>query len=155
MNVHDALGFGTQICLDGASADPVALADPAVTRGLIVELLRAVEGLDPAGGPAEVVLHAGGEDGHSAATVLGESSVSVHTFAALRSVTLQSFSARELPLGRISKLFLDTYKVGRFQSSVRGRGMLLPRAQAELERALAGEREYARLRVIPGERVTL
>ena len=155
MNVHDALGFGTQICLDGASTDRGALADTDVTRRLVVDLLRAVEGQDCGAEPAAVVVLERGPDGHSAALVHGESWVAVHAFAALRSVTLQSVSVRELPLGRVTRLFLASYRVGRFQSSVRGRGTLLPRAPEELLATLVGARDYERLRVAPAERVTL
>lgn len=155
MNAHDALGFGTQISLDGASADPKALADTNLTAGVLTTLIRGIELDQPPVTVDDVVLLPFGEDGHSAALVKGESWVSLHAFTELRSVTMQCFSVRDLPLGRTVKAFLDSYRVGRFQSSVRGRGLLLPRDSLNLERTLRGERAYARLRVVPGERVTL
>lgn len=154
MSTTDALGFGTLISLDGGSADPGALADEELTRRVVAELVAAVEG-DLRFGPDAVVLQDYGADGHSAAMVAGETSVSLHAFAQLRSVTLQFFSVRDLPLSRTTKLFLEAYLVGRFQSSVRGRGPLLPRDRGSLERVLAGDRAYSRLRVAPTERVTL
>ncbi len=155
MNTRDSVGFGTQICLDGAKADVKALADVALSRRVIAQLVSMVEGPDSGVAPENVVVLDRGEDGHSAALVSGETAVSLHSFPALRGVTLQFFSVRDLPLGGTTKLFLGSYGVGRFQSSVRGRGLLLPRDRQLLQRTLAGEREYVWMRVVPAERVTL
>lgn len=155
MYAHDALGFGTLICLDGASADHGALGDVAVARRVVADLIATVEGENVEALPGTVVIVDHGEDGHSAALVRGESSIALHAFKALRSVTLQFFSVRDVPLSRTTKQFLEAYRVGRFQSSVRGRGLILPRDPQVLTRLLRGEREYARLRVVPAERVTL
>lgn len=155
MPVHDCLGFGTQVNLDGAKAALSALSDENLSRDIIASLLSLIEGAGLSVAPGEIVVLKDGEDGHSAALVRGETSVSLHTFPGLRSVTLQSFSVRDLPLHRTTEIFLDAYQVGRFQSTVRSHGLLLPREPEGLAKALAGAREYARLRVSPPERVTL
>ncbi|HRQ10030.1 MAG: hypothetical protein WC972_03180 [Trueperaceae bacterium] len=155
MNAGESIGFGTQICLDGAKADVEALADVELARRVIAELAAAVEGSNPGAAPEGVVVLDLQREGHSAALVVGETSVSLHSFPSVRAVTLKFFSVRDLPLGRTTKLFLEAYGVGRYQSAVSGRSLLVPRDPDRLRLALAGERDYTWLRVVPAERVTL
>ncbi len=156
MTGSESLGYGTQVSLDGASADPGALADVGLARKLLAELIGEVEpGICHEATVEAVVVAEDGADGHSAALVAGETSATLHVFTALRSVTLQLFTAHDAPLGRTTERFLGAFGVGRYQAGVRGRGLLLPRDPGQLERVLRGQREYARLRVVPSERVTL
>jgi len=155
VNAGESIGFGTQICLDGAKADVEALADVALTRRVIADLAAVVEGPDAGVTPENVVVLDRHREGHSAALVVGETSVSLHSFPTVRAITLKFFSVRDLPLDSASKLFLESYGVGRFQSAVSGRSLLLPRDPDRLRLALAGERDYTWLRVVPAARVTL
>ncbi len=137
MDASDALGFGTQL----------ALADPATASELLSALVTLAEQGDDRVGPQPLVEVSG--DGLSAALIRGETSAALYTFPDLRSVTLQLFTAHDLPLGNATKQFLAAYRVGRFKSSVRSRGLFLPRHTDELRGALCGQRDYARLRIAP------
>src|SRR5690606_41561159 len=105
--------------------------------------------------PGPVRLYPAPPGGLSAGLVRRETAAVPRAFAGLRAATLQVFSAHDLSLSGTTKAFLAAYSVGRFQSSVRAFGRHLPRDERELERALAGERRYARLRIQPAPVVTL
>lgn len=153
MESSEGIGFGTQLTLDGASADAHALAAPATARELLSGLLALVEEHDSGAEDRPLVNECA--DGLSAALIRGETSVTLHTFPELRAVSLQIFTAHDLPLGSATKLFLAAYRVGRFQSNVRDRGLYLPRNAEKLSGALDGLRDYSRLRVAPGAPVRL
>lgn len=155
VSANESFGYGTQVCLDGASADPGALADVESARRFVRELVSAVENTCHELTDASVVMVDAGPDGYSAALVAGETSVSLHVFVELRSVALQLFSPHSVPAGNVTELFLAAFRVGRYQSGVRGRGLILPSDRALLTRMLSGQRDYARLRVQPAEPVTL
>ncbi len=152
MRGNVGLGYGTQVSLDGEHADPAALADEAVARATLEGIVGRVETTAPAGA---VLVYRDPAGGLSAALVRGETAAVLHAFPELRAATLQVFSAHDLSLSGTTKAFLEAYSVGRFQSSVRAFGRHLPRDERELERALAGERRYARLRIQPAPVVTL
>jgi hypothetical protein len=154
-NANESFGYGTLLCLDGASADSDAIADVGLSRRFLTELVSAVE--ETCSDPAEdaVVVVDAGPDGYSAALVAGETSVMLHVFVDLRAVALQLFSPHHVSAGQVTESFLATFGVRRYQSGVRGRGLVLPTDPAALARLLTGQRGYTRLRMIPAEPVTL
>jgi S-adenosylmethionine/arginine decarboxylase-like enzyme len=98
-------------------------------------------------GPVRVRHARDGGDGISAALVGAEAHVCLHAFPSLHKLSLEAFSTRALPTQAITETFLERFGVGRHESRVHGRGRLLPRRQEALERALGGDRDYARLRL--------
>lgn len=154
MTAGEGLGFGTQISLDGGFADVEKLGDVEVAKRLLEQLVTQVEPQANRPDLSQVVTHRD-DDGLSAAIIGGETSAVLHSFPDHRAVTLQLFSAHDLPLSSTTKLLLEAYDVGRFQSSVRGFGRYLPREPEALAQALVGERSYARLRIVPPPTVTL
>lgn len=144
MNGYDTLGYGTHLILDGFRADSVRLAEePRIAAALEAILdLMGESGV----GPVQV-LHARDGGGISAALVGAEAHVCLHAFPALHKLSLEAFSTRALPTQAITEAFLERFGVGRHESRVHGRGRLLPRRQGALERALDGDRDYARLRL--------
>lgn len=153
MSGSEGLGYGTQVMLDGAYADQARLTDKDAVRAVLQRIVAEVEPNVEATAPAEVVFHDSGRDGMSAALIRGETSALFHAFPDLRTVTLHLFSAHDLSLSSTTRMFLGAFDVGRFQSSVRAYGHYLPRDPVELEKALAGLRDYARIRVAPSATV--
>lgn len=154
MNGSEGLGYGTQIMLDGAFAEPALLADEDKVSTLLEQIVAAVEPASQGGASAQVTFHPGTTDGVSAALVRGETAALLHTFPALRTATLHLFSAHDLPLSATTRMFLAAFEVGRFQSSVRAYGHYPPRDPQRLALALAGQRDYVRLRLTPAPTVT-
>jgi len=142
----DALGYGTHLILDGFRADP----DGLVRRSLIDEVVRELGARLEGGGAGEAIVllfEEGVDRGLSAALVQGESHLCVHTFPALHKLTLDAFSTRSVPVDAIASAFRHRFEVGRTESQIHGRGRLLPRERDPLERAVRGDRDYARLRL--------
>ena len=154
MNGSEGLGHGTQIMLDGAFADPALLANADDVRTLLERIVAEVEPATAGAAAPPVTFQGGTTDGVSAALVRGETAAMLHTFPALRTVTLHLFSAHDLPLSATTRLFLAAFEVGRFQSSVRAYGHYPPRDPQRLALALAGQRDYVRLRLTPSPAVT-
>ncbi len=145
MNGYDTLGYGTHLILDGFRADAARLSDEAA----VAAALEAMLGLMGETGAAGVRFrHArDGTAGVSAALVGAEAHVCLHAFPALRKLSLDAFSARSLPSQAVTEAFLQRFAVGRYESRIHGRGRLLPPEQEGIERALDGDRDYARLRL--------
>ncbi len=148
VNSDDALGFGTHLILDGFRADAERLSDPDHIEGVLRELVVLTAGGDAAA--AEVIAYtpdAGPSEGRSAAIVRAELYLAVHTFPAMRKLTLDLFSTRTVPVEAVSAAFRTRFGVGRQESAVHGRGRLLPVEAESLRRVLRGDRDYARLRL--------
>lgn len=154
MSGSEGLGYGTQIHIDGAYADAAALTDLRAAGAVLRQIVAEVEPYVGDTTAAAVVFHDAGEDGLSAALIRNETAALLHSFPPLRTVTLSLFSAHEPSLSTTIRSFQDAFGVRRFQSSVRAYGHYPPRDPALLERALAGLRDYARLRVAPSATVT-
>lgn len=145
MNGYDTFGFGTHLILDGFRADGARLAE----EGRIAAALEIILDLmgESGAGPVRVRHARDDSGGLSAALVGAEAHVCLHAFPVLHKLSLEAFSTRALPTQAITEAFLERFGVGRHESRVHGRGRLLPRRQEALERALDGDRDYARLRL--------
>ena len=148
------LGFGTQVALDGRAAAHAALESRETVAGFIAALMDQVE--------ADSGAHDGRSDreisrmldptqqatpGVSAVLKRGESAIMLHTFSDLGRVTMRLVSARSVPTDLVIAQFKETFSVGRSQSHVTSRFRSFPNEGERLERFLAGERAYARLRL--------
>ncbi len=155
MTGSEGLGYGTQISLDGAFADAAVLLDRAAVEAVLERIVAEVEPkLEHSVVPAAAV-HDAGVDGLSAALIQGETAATLHTFPTLRTVTLHLFSAHDISLSTTTRMFIDVFRVGRFQSAVRAFGHYPPREPEQLRLALAGARDYVRIRVAPSATVTI
>ena len=155
MSGSEGLGYGTQISLDGAFADAGVLLDHAAVAAVLQRIVAEVEPKLEHSVMPEVVVHDAGVDGLSAALIQGETAAMLHTFPTLRTVTLHLFSAHDLSLSTTTRMFIDAFRVGRFQSAVRAFGHYPPREPEQLQLALVGARDYARIRVAPSATVTI
>lgn len=154
MSSFGGLGYGTQIMLDGAYADAAKLSDEQAASAVLEQLMLQVEPNSEGASATAVSWRQPGAYGVSAALIQGETAMMLHTFPALRTVTLHLFSAHGPSLSTTTRMFLAAYDVGRFQSSVRAFGHYPPRDPDQLVKALAGQRDYARLRVTPAPSIT-
>lgn len=143
------LGYGTQISLDGAYAKAEALTRASEAVKIIAELVATAEPLEARELSERAVVLEDGEDGYSVSIAFGETTCTAHSFPRLRTVSLHLFSAHQLDLSAVQRLFLEGYEVGRFRSSVREFGLYPPSGEARSLKSLAGERAYARLRLTP------
>jgi len=145
VNGYDTLGYGTHLILDGFRADAARLAEDAAIEATLEAMLVLMGETSTAG---VLLRHAqDGGAGISGVLVGAEAHVCLHAFPALHKLSLEAFSTRSLPNQAITEAFLQRFAVGRYESRVYGRGRLLPRQQEGIERALDGDRDYARLRL--------
>lgn len=149
------LGFGTQVILDGRAAAAQALSSRRQIEEFVLGLLDRVETDDEdrrESGPERTIARVqSGEDrggpGVSAVVARGETAVMLHTFSDFGRLTMRLVSARSVPVDHVINEFRRVFGVGRSQSHVTTRFRAFPADGDELERFLAGERAYARLRL--------
>lgn len=154
---HDGaylLGFGTQVALDGRAAAHAALESRETVAGFVAALMDQVEGDSggPGGSSANQVSRMldpsqQATPGVSAVLKRGESAIMLHTFSDLGRVTMRLVSARSVAADLVIAEFKETFAAGRYQSHVTSRFRSFPNDGERLERFLAGERAYARLRL--------
>lgn len=131
------------LTLDGFRGSPEALADIDAVESLLAEL---AELLDPGATPQAHQQPSAG--GVSALSVSPESQLTIHTFPTVERVAFRAFSRRILPVITLSERVRVRFGVGRVESQLRHRATLVPPAgQVSMDRVLAGERAYARLRL--------
>lgn len=146
VNAIDPLGYGTHLILDGFRADASRLADGALLESVLQELCALLNEGEVAA-TVRVPAPAADEAGLSVALVAGESQLSMHAFPALKKLSLDVFSGRSMATEAITRVFVERFRVGRYECRVHGRVRLLPKDRAGLEHVLPGERDYARLRL--------
>jgi len=145
----EILGFGTRLIIDAIQADQASLADVRVSRAFINQ---ACTMLEPTTHPKVMLLEhpqkAGG--GFSVGVLLAESQITLHTFPDLRKLTASTFSRKSFHPPEVLRALERHFGSGRVESETLTYSRLLPREIAALERALRGERMYARLRLDEG-----
>ncbi|HZW26953.1 MAG TPA: hypothetical protein VFF08_00765 [Trueperaceae bacterium] len=142
---RDLLAYGTQVVMDGRLADAASLGSRELAEGFVRRTLARLENGDE---PLVVVLD--GDDlgpGVSAVARAGETGVMVHTFTSLERLTMRLVSSRTVPLDEVRRAFVEAYKVGRHQTHVTARFRTMAWREEVLARQLAGERDYARVRL--------
>lgn len=142
----DPLGYGTHLILDGFRADGTLLADATSVESVLTELGELMNETDGVS-TVTVVASRGDRGGLSGALVAAESQLCIHTFAQLHKLCLEAFSSRTVPADAVTRMFVERFRVGRYECRVHGRSRLLPRERDALEQALRGERDYVRLRL--------
>ena len=149
MRRTDVLGYGNVLSLDGFRASSSTMTMPSEIEAFLGEL---GELLDPGGEPRVHVI--AGDDGVSGLSVSAESQILVHTFPDHERIAFRAFSRRILPVITLSERVRVRFGIGRLESQLRQRTVLVPPAdEVPHDRILAGERSYARLRVTSAARV--
>ena len=138
----DTLAYGTHYLVDGMRADREALASEETLDATLQDIATLVGESAP---PRRLLLR--DEEGASAAFLLPESHLLAHAFPALGVLHLHVFTRRKLPLEELRARLEHRFRVGRFVSRLGTRSRPLPDGEEALERALAGDRAYARTRL--------
>ena len=144
----ETLGYGTHLIIDGFAADAATLGD---TAGLEAFLLEQATRLEPGKRAApEVHTVEVMPTGLSAALLLPESHLSLHTFIESRILTLSVFSRHGLALGSLTDSLVEAFGVRRFESHLSNHSRTMSKEDARRTRTLHGERSYAAVRLTGG-----
>lgn len=140
----DTLAYGTHYLVDGMRADREALASEETLEATLQDVAALIGESAP---PRRIALRT--DEGASIAFLLPESHLLAHAFPEFGVLHLHVFTRRKLPLEDLTSRLEHRFRVGRFVSRLGTRSRPLPDGDAALERALAGERAYARTRLDP------
>lgn len=144
MNSTDPVATGTLLLLDGTGAGAKPLGDPNALDRLLIELAHSIEGRE-SGTP---IRHVEG-DGSSHALPLDEAHLILHAFPEQGRFAFQAFSRHAIADAELQRTVGEALDVRRSESSLRRRAAGIPRDEAALLRRLAGERAWARTRLVP------
>jgi hypothetical protein len=137
------LATGTLLLIDGRRAGSEELADPDALDTLLIELARR---LDHDAEPRPVRTLAA--DGSSHALTLDEAWLTLQAFPELGRFAFAAFSRHALGDAELYEAVSAALRTGGAEVSVRRRAADLPREPGPLARRLAGERAWARARLV-------
>jgi len=140
----EPLATGTLLTLDGRGAGTEPLSDPEALDRLLRDLAQRIEGGDVPE-PGRVVE----ADGSSHVLLLDEAHLMLHAFPEQGRFAFLAFSRHAIGDAELQSAVSEALGTGRSESSVRRRASGLPRAPDALARRLAGERAWARARLVP------
>jgi hypothetical protein len=140
----ETLAAGTLLTLDGRADGREPLADPDALDRLLRELAPRLHEPDP---PAP--LRRVDEDGSSHLLPLEEAHLLLHAFPPHGRFAFTAFSRHALSDAELLAEVRAALRSGRCESSVRRRAAALPRDPQARARRLAGERAWARARLVP------
>jgi hypothetical protein len=138
------LAAGTLLHVEGRGVGREPLADPDALDRLLRELAPRLNEPDP---PAPV-RHVD-DEGSSHVLPLEEAHLLLHVFPGHGRLSFVAFSRHALSDAELLAEVRGALGGGRWQSSVRRRAAALPRDPDALARRLAGERAWARARLVP------
>ncbi len=142
---RDLLAYGTQVVMDGRLADAATLGSRELAEGFVRQTLSRLENGEE---PLVVVLEEDGDGpGVSAVARSGETGVMVHTFTGLGRLTMRLVSGRSVAVDEVRRAFVEAFKVGRHQTHITARFRTMALHRDTLAAQLAGERDYARVRL--------
>lgn len=138
----DSLAYGAHLIVDGFGA-AAPLHDENWNKDAALELLATLEHPDAA--PTRVSYWF--EDGVSVGLALPDSHLTLHTFAARRTLSLNVFSPNLRAAEGIIEVFRMRFAVGRIESHLGSRSVALPQDEARALPYLLGERHYTDVRL--------
>lgn len=138
----DSLGYGAHLIVDGFGAT-APLRDEDWNKEAAQQLLTVL------GLPDDRVVRVSYwfEDGVSVGLALPESHLTLHTFAARRTVSLSVFSPQLLATEGVLEAFRQRFEIGRLESHLGSRSVALPQDEARATPYLLGERNYTDVRL--------
>lgn len=139
----DPLDYGQRLTIDAEHPTGIAFEVGDRLPALLTRLHALLEG-----GPEQpelVLLEAA--DGASGGIRSDEANAAIHVFPSIGRLCLQVFSRREVLLSNLTDLLSAEFGVGRFESHLGNVSRALPKGRQEMLKLLAGEREYARVRL--------
>lgn len=141
----ETLGYGTHLIIDGFNVDEVTLLDTSLLHGFLLEQATRLEPGKRAAPEVHTVTVL--PTGLSAALLLPESHLSLHTFVESRILTLSVFSRHGLALGDFTDSLAATFRVRRFESHLSNHSRTMSKEDLRRTRTLHGERSYAATRL--------
>lgn len=139
----ETLGYGAHLIVDGHGAREAQLEDEGHVLGVATEVLEAL-GLSSA--HALTLMHRA-QDGVSVGIALPESHLTLHTFRVPQRISMGVFSRQTLSLGEVLELLERRFGLGRLESHLGSRSVVLPQDEARARSLLLGERTYTDLRL--------
>lgn len=139
----ETLGYGAHLIVDGHGARDVPLEDEAYVLAAAREILSV---LSLGGAPTLSLTHRA-PDGLSVGIALPEAHLTLHTFRSSQRVSLGVFSRQTLSLGGALELLEARFGLGRLESYLGSRSVVLPQDEARARAFLLGERTYTDLRL--------
>jgi S-adenosylmethionine decarboxylase len=139
----DTLDYGRRFIVDGTRPGAWPPLDRTDVEAYLLQLHDQLEG----GRVPTITQLVEDVDGFSAAACGAEAHVVLHLFPALGYVSLQVFSRRDVLLSDMTRNLGQHFGVGRFESHLGNATKSLPKEPERLRRVLAGDRDYARIRL--------
>lgn len=144
MDASEPLGTGTLLLLDGRRAGADALTDPTGLDALLTALAEQLGEV-----ATRPITRVDDADGSSHGLPLDEAHLILHTFPEVGAFAFKAFSRHAIPDAELFHRVLATLHAGRFDSAVRRRAVGIPHDPTRLAARLAGERAWARARLVP------
>lgn len=141
---RETLAAGTLLNVEGRGVGREPLAAPDALARLLRELAPRLNEPDP---PAP--LRHVDDDGSSHVLPLEEAHLLLHAFPARGRFAFAAFSRHALSDAELLAEVRRALRGGRLESSMRRRAAAVPRDPDALARRLAGERAWARARLVP------
>ena len=141
----ETLGYGTHMIIDGFNAETATLDDTTVLKAFLLDQATRLEPGKRAVSEVHTVEVL--PTGLSAALLLPESHLSLHTFTKSRTLTLSVFSRHGLNLSDLTDSLAATFGVRRFESHLSNHSRTMSKEPAHRTRTLHGERSYAATRL--------
>lgn len=141
---RDPIATGTYFALDARGADREQLRDPAVLDAWLADVAARLEGRD-----AATPVHHRYDDGSSHAVILDEAFAMLHAFPDEGHLAFLAFHHHAISDADLQRVVAEAFAATRVESSLRSRATAMPSDGAALARRLAGERAWARARLVP------
>ncbi len=138
----DSLAYGAHLIIDGFGA-AAPLHDENWNKDAAWELLATLEHPDA----SPTLVSTWFEDGVSVGLALPDSHLTLHTFAARRTLSLSFFSPQLRAAENVTEMFRTRFAVGRIESHLGSRSVALPQDEARAVLYLLGERHYTDVRL--------
>ena len=144
----ELFGFGPHLMIDGYHADPAKLDDVDLIRHILDSLPVEMEMTKIM--PPHVFRYEGlrPEDaGVTGVVIIAESHIAIHTFPHKGFLSVDVFSCKDFDVQRALSSLIGTFEIGRYDTYFINRGKEFPRDIAQVEKIVAGERDYLEARI--------
>lgn len=134
--------------IDGYHANPAKLDDVELIRQVLDELPVAMEMTKIM--PPHVARHTGltpEDSGVTGVVIIAESHIAIHTFPHKGFLSVDVFSCKDFDTQKALDALVGRFEIGRFDTHFINRGKEWPKNLEEVEKILAGEREYVEARI--------
>ena len=146
LSMSESMSYGLHIVLDGFQVSAEEISKRVIAEEILDSIGRMIEP-EAISDTILFSFHDSLCPGISGATLLPESTLTIHFFPDTRKLTLKAFSRHQFRIGEIITLLNRRLGVGRFETVRRNHSRPAPRDETTLKRVLQGDRVYAHLRL--------